>query len=490
MGWNNRDRGFSILLTVDRPCERCVARGFADSCRDGTRKKAKYLEDVPEAVAMSSAYQKYDPRFKKQGELEDLNAATKKHTIDSHSEGTSGITPPVSSLKLEDESFAVPNRPLQYERGFLSNAATKEYDALGSMVNSNQISNSPGFFSETSPNTAASDDTMRSGEGTTANKAAAAILHSELLNQYSIGNTPGHSLSDVLDSLDTAAGIQNERGYSDWLQDEPKPRPISLAISNAGSPVMYPLQYSPTNSSSLNSTRYQSLGEFQEQTPEMFRPTNHHHHPHMETTQQPDFARLNSSTRPADIYLNIRKPFPYTPGFRALSIYLKGRFPPENLIKIAQFMAKYRPSFIACTNSLNEDDLIFMEQCFQRALLEYEKFISFSGTPTVIWRRTGQIASVGKEFCILTGWSREKLLGVPGKSNCMFIVELMDDSSVLKYFEMFSNYAFGDSRAPTIECTLRTNMGKSLKTVSQWTMKRDVFGIPMMVIGNFLPILP
>lgn len=434
---------------------------------------------------MSSAYQKFDPRFKKHGDSEGSNI-TQKHTVESHNEGSSGITPPVSSLKLEDESFAVPNRPLQYERGFLSNAATKEYDALGSMVNSNQISNSPGVFSETSPNTAASDDTMRSGEGSTANKAAAAILHSELLNQYSIGNTPGHSLSDVLDSLDTAAGIQNERGFSDWLQDEPKPRPISLAISNAGSPMMYPLQYSPAISS-INSTRFQSLSELPEQPPDMFRPVNQ---PQIDSSQNADFMGLSSSTRPADIYLNIRKPFPYTPGFRALSIYLKSRFPPENLIKIAQFMAKYRPSFIACTNSLNEDDLIFMEQCFQRALLEYEKFISFSGTPTVIWRRTGQIASVGKEFCILTGWSREQLLGIPGKSNCMFIVELMDDNSVLKYFEMFSNYAFGDSRAPTIECTLRTNMGKSLKTVSQWTMKRDVFGIPMMVIGNFLPILP
>lgn len=73
-------------------------------------------------------------------------------------------------------------------------------------------------------------------------------------------------------------------------------------------------------------------------------------------------------------------------------------------------MAKYRPSFIALTKTLKEEDLVFMEKCFQRTLMEYEKFISYSGTPTVVWRRTGQIALVGKEFCLLTKWTRDQLL--------------------------------------------------------------------------------
>jgi len=28
----------------------------------------------------------------------------------------------------------------------------------------------------------------------------------------------------------------------------------------------------------------------------------------------------------------------------------------------------------------------------------------------VVWRRTGQIALVGKEFCLLTKWTRDQLL--------------------------------------------------------------------------------
>ena len=52
-----------------------------------------------------------------------------------------------------------------------------------------------------------------------------------------------------------------------------------------------------------------------------------------------------------------------------------------------------------------------MERTFQRTLVELNKLISFSGTPTLVWRRTGEICSVGTEFCLLTGWSREELLG-------------------------------------------------------------------------------
>lgn len=189
-------------------------------------------------------------------------------------------------------------------------------------------------------------------------------------------------------------------------------------------------------------------------------------------------------SQPGEIYANVKSPYSYTPSYHQLTIYIRTRFTREQQLRIARSMASYRPSFIACTNALQEDDLIFMERCFQRTLLEYEKFMACSGTPTIVWRRTGQIAAVGTEFCVLTGWPQDRLL-----NEHTFIVELMDDDSVIKYFEMFSTMAFGDSRdANMLECTLLTPQGKKIKTSSIWTLKRDVFGIPMMIVGNFLPI--
>jgi hypothetical protein len=76
---------------------------------------------------------------------------------------------------------------------------------------------------------------------------------------------------------------------------------------------------------------------------------------------------------------------------------------------------------------LTEEDEIFVEKCFQRSLIvsrppmanfmilfgmqELEKLISFSGTPTVVWRRTGEICLAGMEFSMLTEWRHDELVG-------------------------------------------------------------------------------
>ncbi|KAG5421049.1 ERT1 [Candida metapsilosis] len=191
---------------------------------------------------------------------------------------------------------------------------------------------------------------------------------------------------------------------------------------------------------------------------------------------------------PEEIYAKVTKPFSYTPGYHSLIAYLRKRFPKPLLVEMAKSMAIYRPSFIACTNSLKEHDLIFMEQCFQRTLLTYDNFIKVSGTPTIVWRRTGEIAYVGDEFCVLTGWSKDQLMG---KGQRKFIVELLDDKSVVEYFQVFSRIAFGDFLGATMtECTLLTpKPDVKIRTGCVWTLKRDVFGIPMMIVGNFLPII-
>ncbi|KAI5963893.1 ERT1 [Candida theae] len=190
---------------------------------------------------------------------------------------------------------------------------------------------------------------------------------------------------------------------------------------------------------------------------------------------------------PEEIYAKVNKPFSYTPGYHSLIAYLRKRFSKPLLVEMAKSMANYRPSFIACTNSLKEHDLVFMEQCFQRTLLTYHNFIKVSGTPTIVWRRTGEIAYVGDEFCVLTGWSKDQLMG---KGQRKFIVELLDDKSVVEYFQVFSRIAFGDFLGATMtECTLLTpKPDVKIRTGCVWTLKRDVFGIPMMIVGNFLPI--
>ncbi|KAJ5102794.1 hypothetical protein N7532_003323 [Penicillium argentinense] len=184
---------------------------------------------------------------------------------------------------------------------------------------------------------------------------------------------------------------------------------------------------------------------------------------------------------PSSIYESVKEPYAYTSGFHNLTAFIQRRFSPQKTVRIAKALASIRPSFIATTKTLNRDDLIFMEKCFQRTLWEYEDFINACGTPTIVCRRTGEIAAVGKEFSILTGWKKDVLLGneanlnvntggtsapasgttsrgsfTPrssvlennpgGRPQPVFLAELLDDDSVVEFYEDFARLAFGDSR--------------------------------------------
>ena len=125
----------------------------------------------------------------------------------------------------------------------------------------------------------------------------------------------------------------------------------------------------------------------------------------------PNHSLHQSLKSPSEIYSSFTEPYPYTDGFHSLITYLQARFPPSLTLRIAKALASIRPSFISCTSNLTREDLVFMEKQFQRCLYQYEGSIERCGTPTLVLRRTGEIAAVGVEFSILTGWTREVLLG-------------------------------------------------------------------------------
>lgn len=267
----------------------------------------------------------------------------------------------------------------------------------------------------------------------------------------------------------------------------------------------------------------------------------------------------------ADIYAAVQAPYPYTQGFHNLVAFLHKRFPSSKVLRIAKALASIRPSFISCNKNLNYDDLIFMEKCFQRTLFEYDDFVNCYGTPTIICRRTGEIAHVSKEFCLVTGWRESVILGKepnlnvntgesksgtqtgsnskgtatprmpipdpePGRPQPVMLPELLDEDSVVQFYEDFAELAFGASRSSIIGApcyllkyktkddpgwgpedrlaeggkpvkqqsevqteqlmkgeagmdALGANDGR-VKAVMCWTVKRDVFDIPMMVVMN------
>lgn len=143
------------------------------------------------------------------------------------------------------------------------------------------------------------------------------------------------------------------------------------------------------------------------------------------------------------------------PVHRASECLIDGvlRFEKNDILRIVRALAIFRPSLIALQMPLTEEDEIFVEKCVQRSVIvssnehcgrassdrgqpqELNKLISYSGTPTVVWRRTGEICLVGPEFSMLTEWSKEELLGTK-----KYIWEVSNQLSPLRNVETLMSW--------------------------------------------------
>ncbi|KAK9323315.1 hypothetical protein V1517DRAFT_106094 [Lipomyces orientalis] len=437
-------------LTCDdaRPCQRCVKRGLSATCQDGVRKKAKYLHDAPiDPSKLRSIPAKNTSKASSEAVAAIVTA--KEQPAEGTIDPSSLVSEPVLDESPDGSDGLFSNFDLStYDFG--SKTANMEFSYLSNMIGTNGLHTQETFT--TPPSLPGSGNLLQGnlGQGYDYGFAEVSVRDS---------NWASRGLASLLSGNDNSPQNSASPPTPTTPGADHAPRQGSSLIGEVTVPPVAQTLPQPIPTTSTN--------------------------PPLVSPALPSHLAARRRRDPETVYAAVTQPFSYTPGYHGLIAYLKSRFDRPHLMRVARCMAAFRPSFIACTKTLKEEDLIFMEKCFQRTLLEYEKFISYSGTPTIVWRRTGQVAAVGKEFCILTGWTKEQLLG-----KRTFVVELMDDHSVLEYFEGFSKLAFGDSRGATMmECTLISPTGRKIPTACTWTIKRDVFDIPMMIVGNFLPIL-
>ena len=172
---------------------------------------------------------------------------------------------------------------------------------------------------------------------------------------------------------------------------------------------------------------------------------------------------------------------------------------------------------------------MFIEKCFQRSLVvrhfsrrlihrtarltgvlvqELEKLVSFSGTPTLAWRRTGEICLVGPEFCMLTGWEKEELIG---RKKYIYEVrtlthlvcsprqqlssrrseQLFENQSVVEYWENFANHAFENTTQSVYShCVLIKPSGAPVPCTFCFSIRRDIMDLPSLVIGGCGRVIP
>ncbi|KIY67791.1 hypothetical protein CYLTODRAFT_422238 [Cylindrobasidium torrendii FP15055 ss-10] len=237
--------------------------------------------------------------------------------------------------------------------------------------------------------------------------------------------------------------------------------------------------------------------------------------------------RLNRVIR-SKYEAGLLKPYNYVKGYARLSRWMDRNVSQESKQQILQPLSVLRPKFRAVAQSLRDIDLVFIEEAFERLLLDYDRVFSAMGVPACLWRRTGEIYKSNREFA--------ELVGVDGwmmREGRLCIYELMAEESAVNYWEKYGHVAFDSSqKAVLTSCVLRYKPVLSGPAVASntsasgvmngltagieagttepslpengqvvpevptqealvnccfsFTIRRDKWGIPSMIVGNFI----
>ncbi|RDB25289.1 Transcription activator of gluconeogenesis ERT1 [Hypsizygus marmoreus] len=443
-------------LTCDdsRPCQRCTKRGIASNCTEGHRKKAKYLLD--------------------DDELEQLKRS--KSSAPESSQEPPSITP--SDSFPQDDGMLTGS----FDPGFTfgSEAANLEYSILSAILGN--------------PSPPASGDSPPSPDSV----------------QHSYSSWP----SDPIDyTTSPSLGTITSSYTVSFIEQQPSVQPSETTLTASPSNTAHYLSY-PYTAQQQQRTRSEDLGDqltypqypspnqqepplhpLQPRYPVDLRPHSPPGNVFLHNAETSSNATNSSGTEPErpksggsqlqSINDSVTKPYDYTEGYHFLMKHLPSRFEKNDILRIVRALAIFRPSLIALQMPLSLEDEIFVEKCFQRSLLELDKLMSFSGTPTVVWRRTGEICLVAPEFCMLTEWPMEDLIG--GKK---YIYELFENQSVVEYWENFAAHAFENTTQSVYShCVLLKPNGAPVPATFCFSIRRDLFDLPSIVIGQWLPLL-
>ncbi|KAF9268001.1 hypothetical protein L218DRAFT_955157 [Marasmius fiardii PR-910] len=228
--------------------------------------------------------------------------------------------------------------------------------------------------------------------------------------------------------------------------------------------------------------------------------------------------RLNRVIR-SKYEAGLLKPYNYVKGYARLSRWMDRNVSQESKQQILQPLSVLRPKFRAVAQSLRDMDLVLIEEAFERLLLDYDRVFSAMGVPACLWRRTGEIYKGNREFCELVG-----VQGALMREGRLCIYELMAEESAVNYWEKYGHVAFDSTqKAVLTSCVLRykpqlthltqtqtpnnrasgpTPKGVETSTVTttpsvpteeglvnccfSFTIRRDKWGIPTMIVGNFI----
>lgn len=199
--------------------------------------------------------------------------------------------------------------------------------------------------------------------------------------------------------------------------------------------------------------------------------------------------RMNKLLK-AKIDAGMLKPFNYVKGYARLNQYMEQNMQPASRVRILRQLDKFRPKFRERMQSLTDIELVRVEMWFDKSLMEYDRVFASMAIPACCWRRTGEIFRGNKEMAELIHVPIEKL-----RDGNIAVHEIIVEGSLVSYWEKFGAIAFDSSqKAILTSCSLKNpdvnSQDPEIRCCFSFTIRRDIYNIPALIVGNFLPMIP
>ncbi|KAF1951087.1 hypothetical protein CC80DRAFT_509215 [Byssothecium circinans] len=204
-------------------------------------------------------------------------------------------------------------------------------------------------------------------------------------------------------------------------------------------------------------------------------------------TDSPE-ERMNKLLK-AKMDAGLLKPFNYVRGYARLSQYMDQNLQHLSRLRILRQLDRFRPKFRERAQKLTDMELVRVEMWFDKSLMEYDRVFASMAIPACCWRRTGEIYRGNKEMARLIHVPMSKL-----RDGRVALHEILAESSLVSYWEKFGAIAFDSSqKAILTSCSLKNmdpnSTDPEIRCCFSFTVKRDKYDIPALIVGNFLPIL-
>ncbi|KAF2745899.1 hypothetical protein M011DRAFT_125559 [Sporormia fimetaria CBS 119925] len=205
-------------------------------------------------------------------------------------------------------------------------------------------------------------------------------------------------------------------------------------------------------------------------------------------TDSPE-ERMNKLLK-AKMDAGLLRPFNYVKGYARLNQYMEQNLIHVSRMRILRQLDRFRPRFRERMQKLTDMELVRAEMWFDKSLMEYDRVFASMAMPACCWRRTGEIYHGNKEMAELLNIPMSRL-----RDGNVALHEIIVEVSLVSYWEKFGQIAFDPSqKAILTSCGLKNpdpnSRDPEIRCCFSFTVKRDMYNIPALIVGNFLPILP